>query len=84
MALLGAAAGHMVWGWARWLGYLVPVDKEREEKRRWTINGVVAAVAGLWAAGGLGVVARGGAATGWVAKGFDELYSKIPVLGVYM
>jgi hypothetical protein len=31
-------------------------------------------------AGGLGVVARGGKADGWVATGYDALYSKIPLV----
>lgn len=84
VALLGVAAGHVVWGWARWLGWLAPVNQQRAKRRWWTINGIAAAVATIWAAGGLGVVARGGLAVGWVGTGFDELYSKIPVLGVYM
>lgn len=83
-ALLGVVAGHVAWGWAKWLGWLGPVDQKRAKRRWWTINGIAAVVAAIWAAGGLGVVARAGLATGWVGKGFDELYSKIPVLGVYM
>ena len=84
VALLGVAAGHMVWGWARWMGWLVVVDQRRARRRWWAINGVAAVVTCIWAAGGLGVVARGGLTSGWVGKGFDELYKKIPGVGVYM
>ena len=83
-ALIGVSAAHIVWGWARWLGYLGPKDQKAAKKRRWIINGISAAVAAIWAAGGLGVVARGGEAAGWVGKGFDALYEKTPILGVYV
>lgn len=95
-ALLAAACGHVVWGWARWFGvsqragWRAPaptgnarVDREVKRRRRrvwWAVNGVVAVVAGLWAAGGLGVVARGGPAEGWVAKVYDGLFDRIPLL----
>ncbi len=83
-ALIGVSAAHIVWGWARWLGYLGPRDQKAQKRRRWVINGLSAALALVWAAGGLGVVARGGAATGWVARNFDALYEKIPLVGAYM
>ncbi|GKT51279.1 uncharacterized protein ColSpa_11460 [Colletotrichum spaethianum] len=72
-SLLTVGCGHMIWGAARWLG-LAPtamgwsgsgtnvVDKKvRKRKRRswWALHGIAAAAAGIWAAGGLGVVARG-------------------------
>jgi Protein of unknown function (DUF1691) len=86
-ALVGIASGHIVWGCAKWMGW-TPVgvgelsSKGKKGKRRWwIINGVSALVAGLWMAGGLGVVARGGKATGWVGKGWDELYARVPLLG---
>lgn len=80
MALLGVAAGHFVWGAARWNGWLPHGSDKRAKKRWWTINGLGLALAGLWMAGGLGVVARGGKEGGWVGKGYDVLYSKIPLL----
>jgi hypothetical protein len=80
MGFLGVAAGHFVWGAARWNGWL-PSGSDRKARRRWwTLNVISAAFAGLWMAGGLGIVGRGGAADGWVGKGYDELYSKIPLL----
>lgn len=80
-ALLGTAVGHMVWGVVKWMGW-GPRGSERERRsRRWSINGAVAVITGVWAAGGLGVIARGGADEGWVGKGYDELYKLIPGLG---
>ena len=93
VGLLGLGAGHMVWGWAKWLGLsqragwngdaatgIGAVDKSARKRRRrfWLgIHGVAATVALLWAAGGLGVVARGGSAPGWVGKVYDGLYDKV-------
>lgn len=84
--LLTLGAGHMVWGWAKWLDLATPinwrkttVDKALRKKRSrtwWTINGLAALVGGVWAAGGLGVVARAGAADGWLGKVYDGIYSR--------
>ncbi|WYZ39042.1 hypothetical protein EsH8_III_000956 [Colletotrichum jinshuiense] len=89
--LLALGCGHMVWGAAKWLG-LAPtamgwsgsgtnvVDKKvRKRKRRawWALHGVAAAATGLWAAGGLGIVARGGSADGWVGRLYDDLFSRV-------
>lgn len=87
VGLIGAGCGHMVWGMARWLGLSpstrgwagregVMVDgKTRKQRRRqWIgVHGAALALAALWAAGGLGVVARGGAAQGWIATAYDRL-----------
>ncbi|OHE90639.1 hypothetical protein CORC01_14058 [Colletotrichum orchidophilum] len=90
-SLLAIGCGHMVWGAAKWLG-LAPtamgwsgsghnvVDKRvRRRKRRawWALHGAAAAAAGIWAAGGLGIVARGGLTDGWIGKVYDDLYSRI-------
>lgn len=82
----------MVWGWATWLGLspdaVVTNDAARRgfaRKRRWyRVNGLAAFVAGVWMAGGLGVIGRGGATGGWMGKAFDELYSKIPLVVKWM
>ncbi|KAH6657415.1 hypothetical protein BKA67DRAFT_655687 [Truncatella angustata] len=84
--LLTAGAGHFVWGWAKWLNLAPPmnwrkttVDKALRKRRSrawWGINGLAALVAGVWAAGGLGVVARGGAAYGWLGKVYDAIYAR--------
>ena len=93
-AMVGTASWHVVWGWAKWMG-LTPdgaagmegdgVEKGLRRKRRWYgANGVATVVAGLWMAGGWGVVARGGEAKGWVGKGFDGLYRSVPLLGKWL
>ncbi len=89
--LVGTAAWHFVWGWAKWLG-LSPesvveggVEGGLRRKRRWYgVNAVSAFLAGVWMAGGLGVVGRGGEVKGWVGRGYDELYRKIPIVGGWL
>lgn len=104
---LGLAAGHTVWGWARWLGLaqraawsdnpwqqLLPstdekhvrptghaaLDKARRRRRRRTwlaIQTGTVVVFVAWAAGGLGVVARGGRMQGWIGGIYDDLYIRM-------
>jgi hypothetical protein len=87
--LLVGGCGHMIWGWARWLGLASRAgfwttgtrEVRSRERRTWlAINGLVVALTGVWAAGGLGVVARGGEALGWVGKVYDGLFDRIPLL----
>ena len=84
-ALLAFGAGHMVWGWAKWLGVAPPYGwrettlhdralRRRRRRAHWTIQGVAAAVALVWAAGGLGVVARAGPTSGWLGSVYDGIY----------
>lgn len=84
----------MVWGWAKWFGFAqaagwkVPwptgnaiVDRQTKRRRRRrlvAINAIALGVTALWAAGGLGVVARGGETLGWVGKVYDGLFDRIP------
>ncbi|TGJ87482.1 hypothetical protein E0Z10_g1288 [Xylaria hypoxylon] len=82
--LLSASAGHMVWGMARWLDLAPPAnwkkitfDKPTRSRRRrawWAVNATAASLAALWAAGGLGVVARAGPAHGWLATVYNGIY----------
>ena len=90
-ALIGVGALHFVWGGAHWLGWtpreVIVGGTEGLERRKWrwrVLNSLSAGVAGLWMIGGLGIVGRGGATSGWVGRGYDELYSHIPVLGRWM
>jgi hypothetical protein len=54
-------------------------------KRRWyVLNALSAALTGVWMAGGLGVVGRDGAATGWVGRHYDELFRSIPLYGNWL
>jgi hypothetical protein len=89
--MLGVASWHFVTGGAKYLR----VSKEfvvdggdfgvRKRRRRgWIVNGVAALVAGLWIAGGLGVIGRGGSGVGWEAKKWDEIYRGVPVIGQWL
>jgi hypothetical protein len=85
-ALVGVGAWHFAWGWAKWLNLTPPQVTDTEskrhlvKKRRWyAINGVSAVLAGLWLAGGLGIVGRGGKTGGWIGREFDELYNAMPL-----
>ncbi|KAK4619305.1 hypothetical protein CLAFUW4_11711 [Fulvia fulva] len=90
-ALLGVGCFHIVWGWAKWLGWTPDQSTDMSghravgKKRRWyAINVIAAAVMGLWMAGAFGVVARGGEAMGWVARQYDEMYRMVPIVGRWM
>lgn len=89
--LVAVGSWHFVWGWAKWFGWNPNQVTQggyegqlRRKRRSYIINGIAAVVAGLWLAGGLGVVGRGGEATGWLAKEYDELYRRIPVFGQWL
>ncbi|KAI9811712.1 MAG: hypothetical protein M1832_000709, partial [Thelocarpon impressellum] len=72
------------WGWARWLGRRpedAPARSSRRAWRAWAINGAAALLSGVWMAGGIGVVGRGGAARGWLGREYDELLERVPLLG---
>lgn len=95
--LLTLGCGHMIWGWAKWIGLAQMAgwkadlktlgttrhrdeDVRRRKRRRriWLgVNGTALVMTALWAAGGLGIVARGGRMHGWVGKVYDELYAAI-------
>ncbi|KAJ0123842.1 dimethylguanosine trna methyltransferase [Diaporthe amygdali] len=95
--LLTLGCGHMVWGWAKWIGLAQlagwradiktlgttrdrneDVRRRKRRRRIWLwINGTAVAATAVWAAGALGVVARGGRADGWVGKAYDELFAAV-------
>ncbi|KAK8074172.1 hypothetical protein PG994_005071 [Apiospora phragmitis] len=88
-ALITVGVGHMVWGGAKWMGISPPpgwrrttVDKQLRKRRSrywWSINGMALAGIALWAAGGLGIVARWGATEGWLGKVYDSIYEQSPL-----
>jgi hypothetical protein len=48
VTVIGVAAGHFVWGVARWNGW-IPIGNDKKAKRRWwVINGLSAGLAALW------------------------------------
>lgn len=91
LGLIGVGCGHMVWGMARWLGLsrstrglagregvMVDGQTRKQRRRQWLgVHAAALALASLWAAGGLGVVARGGAARGWIGKAYDHLLARV-------
>ncbi|KAI4156567.1 MAG: hypothetical protein LQ340_000175 [Diploschistes diacapsis] len=92
VALVGVGVWHIVWGWAKWLD-LTPDTAKGEDgaerglrrKRRWyAVNALAALTTGVWMAGGLGVVGRGGESKGWVGKGFNKLYRSVPLVGSWL
>ena len=86
VGLVGAASTHLVWGWAKWLGWMGGRD-EGAWRRKWRwygLNAVSLGLAGVWLAGGLGVVGRGGLVEGWVGRGYDELFRRIPGVGRWL
>lgn len=92
-ALVGVGVWHFVGGVARWLGVTQEQVTEggdygvaKRRRRGRVVNGVVAVVGGIWMAGGLGVVGRGGSGwgTGWEVRAWDEIYRRVPVLGGWL
>jgi len=77
--MLCLAAGHMTWGWAKWLN-LTPAGTDSNRRRWWQLNASSMLFAASWMAGGFGVVARAGKASGWMGKDYDMLYDQIPFL----
>lgn len=90
-ALISVFSWHFCWGWAKWLGYspdqVIEGGPDRQvwrKRRSYAINGVSAALAGLWMAGGFGVVGRAGEVSGWVGREYDVIYRSIPLIGRWM
>ena len=48
------------------------------------VNACAALVATVWMAGGLGVVGRAGLTKGWLGALYDDLYSRVPVVGRWL
>lgn len=82
--MLVFGVGHMVWGAAKWMDLAPPVNWRRttiDKKLRtsrsrawWGIHAIAVSLTGLWAAGGLGVVAAAGRAEGWIGKVYENIY----------
>ncbi|CAG8077670.1 unnamed protein product [Penicillium olsonii] len=57
---------------------------KRQRKMWWVVNGIAAAGATFWLAGALGIVGRAGEGAGWEAKGWNDMYSQVPVIGSWL
>ncbi|KAL2863105.1 MCP1 family protein [Aspergillus lucknowensis] len=68
--------------------YLGPVESEQHIKRRrkmwWNFNKLATLGACVWLAGALWIVGNGGEGSGWEAKGWNEMYSQVPVIGSWL
>lgn len=69
-------------------GYLeTPKSQQRAKRQRkmwWAVNGIAVLGASIWLAGALGVIGRAGEGTGWEAKGWNEIYRQVPVVGGWL
>ena len=91
IVMVSVASWHFVGGAAKFFQlskeYVTGVGEEgrqKKQRRAWMINGIAALVAAGWVAGGLGVIGRAGAGTGWEAKNWDAILKQVPLLGTYM
>jgi hypothetical protein len=50
----------------------------------WNFNKIAALGACVWLAGALWIVGTGGEGKGWEAKGWNEIYSQVPVIGRWL
>lgn len=92
--MVSVASWHFVGGAAKYLkltrDYVTEGGDYGVRQKRWrdrAVTAVAAAMATVWAIGGLGVVGRGvGAAAGsaWEVKQWDEIYRAVPLIGHMM
>lgn len=57
---------------------------KRQRKMWWVVNGIAALGASVWLAGALGIIGRAGEGSGWEAKGWNEIYNRVPVIGGWL
>ncbi|KAL3469374.1 hypothetical protein BJX99DRAFT_241472 [Aspergillus californicus] len=69
-------------------GHLGPTESEQHVKRRrrmwWNFNKISAIGACVWLAGALWIVGSGGEGSGWEARGWNDIYSQVPVVGSWL
>ncbi|KAL4916718.1 hypothetical protein BDW62DRAFT_185486 [Aspergillus aurantiobrunneus] len=67
------------------IGFAGNEQHVKTEKRMWwNFNKVAALGVCVWLVGGLWVVGNGGEGLGWEAKGWNEIYSQVPVIGSWL
>jgi hypothetical protein len=86
--LIATASYHVVSGGAKFLKlskeYVTEGGEDGKVKRLWRgriVNGIAALVAGVWMAGGLGVVGMSGRGVGWEASHWDAIFKEVPLVG---
>ncbi|KAL4780490.1 hypothetical protein BJX76DRAFT_46089 [Aspergillus varians] len=69
-------------------GHLGYAESEQHVKRRkrmwWNFNRIAGLGACVWLAGAIWVIGNGGEGSGWEAKGWNEIYSQVPVIGGWL
>lgn len=68
-------------------GYLVDPKSQRARRQRkmwWMVNGVTAIGAAIWLTGALGIIGRAGEGSAWEAKSWNEMYSRVPIIGQWL
>lgn len=68
-------------------GHLVDPKSQRARRQRrmwWVVNGIAAMGATIWLAGALGVIGRAGEGSAWEAKSWNEMYSRVPIIGEWL
>ncbi|KAL4790078.1 hypothetical protein BDV19DRAFT_394404 [Aspergillus venezuelensis] len=67
------------------LGYTESEQHIQRRKRMWwNFNKIATLGACVWLAGALWIVGNGGEGSGWEAKGWNEIYSQVPVIGSWL
>ncbi|KAJ5101453.1 hypothetical protein NUU61_003675 [Penicillium alfredii] len=64
-----------------------PENKDRTRRQRkmwWIVNGIATVGASIWLGGALGIIGRAGEGAGWEAKGWNEIYSQVPIIGAWL
>lgn len=89
--LVAVGVWHVVGGAAKWFRvspeYVVEggdYGARKKRKRRRVINATIVGVYLVWIAGGLGVVGRGDAGSGWEARNWEYLYASVPLVGRWL
>lgn len=61
-----------------------PERTKRQRKIWWVVNGIAAVGASIWLGGAFGIIGRAGEGAGWEGKGWNEIYSQVPVIGEWL
>lgn len=56
----------------------------RHRKMWWVVNGIAAVGTSAWLAGALGIIGRAGGGSAWETKSWNEIYSRVPIIGKWL
>ncbi|RJE24444.1 hypothetical protein PHISCL_03195 [Aspergillus sclerotialis] len=69
------------------LGNCLGRSQQRARRHRnmwWVVNGIVVIGTSAWLAGALGIIGRAGEGSVWEAKSWNEIYSRVPIIGKWL